>query len=101
MGGYSIQESLHTKTTKVPTTLLVFVVVNLRKRTTKTYSPMDNDERKDRTQSTVSTIRCLRQGNINKLTQKTDKEDEDILLSKLLIVSCLFIRRLPLVSTFS
>ena len=28
---------------------------------------MDDDERKDKTQSTVSTIKCLRQGNINTL----------------------------------
>ena len=32
-------------------------------------------QKKERThQSTVSTITCLRQGNINKLTQKTDRE---------------------------
>ena len=35
---------------------------------------MDDVERKDKTQSTVSTIKCLRQGNLNKLTQKTDRE---------------------------
>ena len=35
---------------------------------------MDDDERKDKKQSTVATIECLRQGNINKLTQKTDRE---------------------------
>ena len=46
----------------------------MEKKTRKTYSPMDDDERKDRTQSTDSTIKCLRQGNINKLTQKTDRE---------------------------
>ena len=34
---------------------------------------MDDDERKDKTRSNVSTIECLRQGNINILTQKTDK----------------------------
>ena len=44
------------------------------KRTNKTYSPMDDDEQKDKTQSTVTTIKCLRQGNENKLTQKTDRE---------------------------
>ena len=29
------------------------------KRTNKTYSPMDNDEQKDKTHSTVYTIKCL------------------------------------------
>ena len=38
------------------------------------YSPKDDDERKDNTQSTVSTIKCLHQGNINILTQKTDRD---------------------------
>ena len=37
---------------------------------------MDDDERKDKTQSTVSTIKCLRQGNINKLTW-IEKEEEE------------------------
>ena len=35
---------------------------------------MDDDKGKDRTQSTVSTIKGLHQENINKLTQKTDRE---------------------------
>ena len=38
---------------------------------------MDDDERKDKTQPTVSTINCLLRGNINKLTQKTDIEKEE------------------------
>ena len=37
---------------------------------------MDDDERNDKTQSTVLTIKCLRQGNINKLTQKTNSPKE-------------------------
>ena len=37
---------------------------------------MDEDERKDKKQATVSTInKCLRQGNVNKLTEKTDREE--------------------------
>ena len=36
-----------------------------------------DDERKDKTQSTVLTIKCLHQGNINKLTQKTDREGSE------------------------
>ena len=44
------------------------------KRTKKTYSPMDDDERKHNTQSTVSTVKCLRQWNMNKLTQTMDRE---------------------------
>ena len=45
------------------------------------YSPIDNDERKDKKQPTVSTIEieCLRQVNKNKLTltvtQKMDREE--------------------------
>ena len=35
---------------------------------------MDDDERRDKKQSTVSTIKCLRQENIDTLTQKTDRE---------------------------
>ena len=35
---------------------------------------MDNDERKDKTLSILSTMKSLRQGNINKLTQKTETE---------------------------
>ena len=44
------------------------------KRTKKTYSPIDNDKRKDKKQPRVLTIKCLRQVNKNKLTQKTDRE---------------------------
>ena len=42
------------------------------KTTKKTYSPIDDDERKDQKQPTVSTRKCLRQENKSKLTQKTD-----------------------------
>ena len=74
---------------------------------------MDDDERKDKTQSTVSTIKCLELSVLffivflffllypSSVLVCLCFPDKDILLSNLLIVSCLFIRRRPLVSTFS
>ena len=44
------------------------------KRTKKTYSPMDDEERRDQKYTTVSTIKCLLQVLNYKLTKKTDKE---------------------------
>ena len=44
------------------------------KRTKKMYSPIEDNERKNKKQQTILTIKCLHQGNINKLTQKTDRE---------------------------
>ena len=68
------------------------------------YSPLDNDEQKDKKQPTVLTIECLHQGKHiypSSVLVCLSFPDEDILLSKLLVVSCLFGRRRLLVSTFS
>ena len=42
------------------------------KRANKTKSAMVDDEQKDKTHSTVSTIRMSSPGTINKVTQKTN-----------------------------
>ena len=49
----------------------------MKKKPQKTYSPRDDYERKVKKQLAVSTIECLRPGNRNKLTQKTDREGRE------------------------
>ena len=47
--------------------------VKNEKRTKKTYSPIDDDEHRDKKHTTVSTIECLLQVlNNEKLTKKTE-----------------------------
>ena len=55
-------------------TLFFFLALGIKKELRKTYSSIDDDERKDKKQPTVSTVEYLRQGHINKVTQKTDRE---------------------------
>ena len=70
---------------------------------------MDDDERKDKKRPRVTTIKCLPSGKHKHRTYPSSVlvclcfPDEDIkqnVLWKLLVVSCLFVRRRPLVSKF-